>query len=56
MNTDGDVNITDKTIWKNQTGTQGYKSRDFDMNSEVMNQDKNDYWIENNGKQTQVPD
>ncbi|RLD49735.1 MAG: hypothetical protein DRJ05_20550, partial [Bacteroidetes bacterium] len=55
-NGDGEINTVDKTIWENQAGEQGYKSGDFDMDGQVGNIDKNDNWIPNDGKGSQVPD
>ncbi len=34
---------------------KGYYSGDFDMNGQVMNQDKNDVWYWNFNEQTQIP-
>ena len=55
-NADGQVNADDKTDWETQVGTHGYKSTDFDVNSEVDNKDKNDIWLINTGMDCQVPD
>ncbi|MEZ5083471.1 MAG: hypothetical protein R2750_08485 [Bacteroidales bacterium] len=53
----GIINLADKTNgWAIQVGKKGYFSGDFDMNSHVMNQDKNDLWNGNLNKQEQVPD
>jgi len=41
--------------WASQAETQGYNSGNFDMNGQVYNQDKNEYWIDNNEKQTHSP-
>ncbi|MCD4697190.1 MAG: hypothetical protein K8S16_13215, partial [Bacteroidales bacterium] len=55
-NADGDVNINDKTNWANHAGTQGYNSGDFNLDSQINNPDKNDYWLPNVGESSQVPD
>lgn len=55
-NADGDVNLDDITFWSNQAGTQGYKSADLDMDGQVDNSDKNDKWLPNEGKGSQIPD
>jgi len=55
-NADGTINTDDKTIWTTQAGEEGYKSADFDMDGQVNNPDKNDYWLDNQTKQSQVPD
>jgi len=46
----------DKTLWTNDTGTKGYKATDHNMDIQVNNQDKNDIWIPNFGKELQVPE
>jgi C1A family cysteine protease len=42
--------------WKNQAGEKGYKQADFNLNKEVSNADKNNYWLLNEGAEKQVPD
>ncbi|MCB2221048.1 MAG: hypothetical protein KQI35_11680 [Bacteroidetes bacterium] len=58
---DGDANgiveSTDKTlIWNPEVGTNGYKTSDFNLNSQVDNKDKNDIWYFNLNIETQVPE
>ncbi len=54
---DGEVNLLDKTnIWMLQAGQEGYISGDFNMDGQVNNPDKNDILIENQTKQSQIPD
>ena len=55
-NGSGEIDINDKTIWTNQTGEQGYKSADFNMDGQVSNPDKNDLWITNEGESGQLPE
>ena len=55
-NSDGQINQADMTVWKSQAGSIGYKSADFDMNSQVDNKDKNQKLIHNFGEESQVPD
>jgi hypothetical protein len=58
INADGVVDIFDKTPlgWKVDAGKKGYFGADLNMNTQVSNKDKNDYWVPNNGtKSTQVP-
>ena len=58
INADGTVNTTDKTPsgWKLDAGKKGYLGADLNMNTQVSNKDKNDFWVPNNGiKTTQVP-
>lgn len=53
----GEIESIDKDgFWAIQAGEKGYKSADFNMNSQVMNQDKNDFWFQNLTEQSQVPD
>ena len=52
----GDIGLIDKDgYWAIQAGEKGYKSADFNMNSEVTNQDKNNTWLLNNGENSQIP-
>ena len=55
-NADGNINLSDKTIWTNQAGTQGYVPTDFNMDGQVNNADKNDKWLPNEGEESQVPE
>ncbi len=53
----GDINPLDKSgKWNNEGGLKGYLSSDFNLNSQVANQDKNDYWQPNNGSGSSVPE
>jgi PKD repeat protein len=57
---DGDHNGTigdgDKSpTWDNQAGTKGYIFSDYNLDSESNNIDKDDFWVPNIGKGTQVP-
>ncbi len=51
----GAVNTADKSIWVDDTGKKGYKTADFNMNSQVSNQDKNDRWLGNINVLSKVP-
>ncbi len=58
INADGFVDIFDKTPsgWKVDAGKKGYLGTDLNMNTQVSNKDKNDFWVPNNNiKSTQVP-
>jgi hypothetical protein len=48
---DGDKSST----WEDQSGTRGYLFSDYNLDSESNNIDKDDFWVPNNGKGTQVP-
>jgi hypothetical protein len=53
---DTDINTLDKTgIWSVQAGKRGYREGDMDMNGQVNNKDKNEYWLPNFGYGCQVP-
>ncbi len=55
-NGDGVIDAADKLLWTGQAGTKGYKTSDFDMNTQVNNIDKNDLMIENQDLSSQVPE
>ena len=55
-NGDGIIDASDKAVWVGQAGTKGYKSSDFDLDTQVNNQDKNDLLIENQDLSSQVPE
>jgi hypothetical protein len=55
-NSDGTINTDDKTMWTGQAGTKGYKSSDFDMDTQVNNPDKNEVLIKNQDLSSQVPE
>ena len=56
-NADGVVDDLDRSgSWMVQAGLAGYRSGDFNMDSQVNNPDKNSYLIENTGSSCQVPD
>jgi hypothetical protein len=53
----GLVDETDKSgSWQIQAGLKGYLSSDMNFDTEVNNRDKNDYWINNTGNSSQIPD
>lgn len=43
-------------LWKNEAGKNGYFDSDVNLDGQADNQDKNDTWLENLNKQSQVPD
>ncbi len=56
FNADGSINANDKTNpWSTVAGKFGYLQSDGDFNGQGDNQDKNDFWIINNGRSSQVP-
>lgn len=57
VNADGIVNGADKSPagWNTEAGERGYFGSDMNMNSEADNVDKNDFWLPNYLKSSQVP-
>ncbi|MCD4731077.1 MAG: hypothetical protein K8R74_10775, partial [Bacteroidales bacterium] len=54
---DGFVLMNDiNNVWSVQTGTSGYLESDYNMNTEVSNQDKNDFWLPNEGEGSFIPE
>lgn len=52
----GLINSIDKTtFWNLQAAKKGYLKSDLNMDTQVNNNDKNDYWRPNQGAGTQVP-
>jgi hypothetical protein len=50
------INATDKdSCWDMEAGEQGYFQGDFNLDGNVDNKDKDDFWVENEGKECQVP-
>jgi len=43
-------------IWIPQTGTAGYLNADINLNGQVNNPDKNDWWYNNLNQVSQIPD
>lgn len=54
-NRDGLVNQQDVDKWKSDAGTSGYLDADFNLDSQTDNSDKNEHWIDNENKSSQVP-
>ncbi|MCF8406029.1 MAG: hypothetical protein K9H58_18950 [Bacteroidales bacterium] len=56
-NNDGKVDVTDyESFWKPYAGSKVfYETKDLNFDGHINNQDKNDAWIKNNGKSSQVP-
>ncbi|MFU8844602.1 MAG: lamin tail domain-containing protein, partial [Bacteroidales bacterium] len=57
VNADGIVNDADKSPagWKTEVGEQGYLGSDLNLDSQSSNVDKNQFWLPNYLKNTQVP-
>ncbi|RLD56268.1 MAG: hypothetical protein DRJ05_11595 [Bacteroidetes bacterium] len=55
-NGDQVIDDTDKTsAWDTEAGEAGYKGYDLNLDAEVDNLDKNDFWVPNNPTSSQVP-
>jgi hypothetical protein len=54
-NSDGIININDKTLWMNDAGNADYKAVDYNLDTQVDNKDKDDIWVPNVGVGTKVP-
>jgi hypothetical protein len=47
---DDQIDDADKTaVWEMESGMSGYKQGDYNMDGEVDNLDKNDFWLNNLG-------
>lgn len=56
LDANGAIELIDKTdTWETETGMNGYHQSDANMDKEVNNKDKNDYWLPNIGSSCQVP-
>ncbi len=52
----GTIQTEDKSItWNMSAGNPGYLSADLNLDGQADNRDKNDFWLPNLGKGTQVP-
>ena len=55
-NCDGEVDLTDKQLWETEAGLSGYIDSDLNMDREVDNKDKLQYWLKNDYLNCHVPD
>ncbi|MCB0807292.1 MAG: hypothetical protein KDC05_15950, partial [Bacteroidales bacterium] len=54
---DGSIGAGDKAAdWDNEAGKSGYLTSDYNLDSQSNNIDKDDFWVPNMGKSSQVPD
>ncbi len=56
FNSDGTINALDKSLWNSQAASHGYLNSDCNLDSETDNKDKNDYFVPNLSRQSQIPD
>lgn len=53
----GMIDSGDKsTLWDIESGSAGYINTDYNLDGQSNNIDKDEYWLPNSGKGTQVPD
>ncbi|MCB0806821.1 MAG: hypothetical protein KDC05_13575 [Bacteroidales bacterium] len=52
----GIIETTDKEIWSNEAGKQGYSPSDFNLDGQVDNCDLNDIWLKNLGLGGWIPE
>jgi len=56
-NGNGIIDLDDKNlIWSQQSGLSGYKFGDLNLDTQIENRDKNDFWKINLGKESQIPE
>jgi len=56
-NANGIVGLNDiNIIWNNGAGSTGYLKGDFNLDAQVDNKDKNDFWLPNMGEGSQIPE
>lgn len=56
VNCDGEINLIDKGIWETNAGKFGYFSADLNLDSQVDNKDKLNFWLKNDTLNCHVPD
>ncbi len=55
-NGDGNVQNSDiLNVWKIEAGKKGYSGADYNLNVQTDNQDKNEVWLPNMSKSSQIP-
>jgi len=53
----GKIELNDKSVdWSGNAGEQGYLNTDFNMDGQADNPDKNETWLNNLTKESQVPE
>jgi len=53
----GEIQMQDiDNVWNIQAGTSGYLESDYNLNGQSDNQDKNDYWLPNEGEGSYIPE
>ena len=55
-NRDGVINNLDKNLWSTEAGHLGYPWSDYNMDAQVDNKDRGDFWFINQDYSSQVPE
>lgn len=55
-NSDGEINLYDKLMWRTVAGANDYLNADINLDGQVENKDINEFWINNLTIGCQVPD
>ena len=56
VNADGIVNLTDRAIWAIRAGKQGYFAEDTNLDTQVKNDDKNEFLLINKDIESKIPE
>lgn len=48
-------NLDEDPVWESEAGGQGYLNSDYNFDTQSDNKDKDDVWVPNIGKESQVP-
>jgi hypothetical protein len=56
LNADGEINDADIILWKQFAGREGYPMEDANLDAQVDNRDKNDFWLKNQGASEVLPE
>ena len=55
-NCNGEIDSLDKEIWDAEAGNYGYFSADLNLDREIDNKDKLNYWLKNDSLNCHVPE
>ena len=50
------MGIDNQIGYSDSAGTNGYNNSDLNLNTEVDNKDKDDFWVPNLGSESQLPE
>jgi len=54
-NEDDSIDFSDMAYWQPDAGFEGYNDNDYNLDAQVDNSDKNDFWFFNQWEMSQVP-